>query len=77
MAELAAILVFALLDYHWCKVIVFYAAGAPKRRKRRLKEERKRWRAQERARRSADNFPPQIADGMADDGIENPIVVPS
>ena len=77
LAELAALLIIALLDYHWCKVIVFYASGAPKRRKRRQKEERKAWRAAEREKRMKERFPPQIADGMAEDGIENPIVVPS
>lgn len=76
LAELALTLIFVLLDYHFCKVIVYYASGAPKRRKRREKEERKKWREEERKRRQKSNFPPQIADGMAEDGIENPIVVP-
>lgn len=77
LASLATVILFALLDYHFCAVINYYAAGAPKRRKRREKEERKKWRAEERERRAKQNFLPQIADGMAEDGIENPIVVPS
>ena len=75
LAELAATLIFVLLDYHWCKVIKFYAACAPKRRKRREKAERKRLRDEERERREKKKL--EIADGMAEDGIENPIVVPS
>ena len=51
LAELAAVLVLALIDFHFCKVVSFFAAGAPKRRKRREKEARKKWRADERERR--------------------------
>ena len=52
LAELAATLIFVLLDYHWCKVIIFYASEAPKRRKRREKKARKQARDEERERRS-------------------------
>lgn len=77
LAELAVVVLLALADYHWCKVISFWALGAPKRRQHRQKEERKAWRAQERQRRSqAIHYPPEIADGQAEDGLGNPIVVP-
>ena len=38
LAELFVLLMLSLLDFHYCRVIRSYAAGAPKRKRKREKE---------------------------------------
>ena len=51
LATISFLLVFVLVDYHFCKVIQYFAQDAPKRRHREGKELRKAERAEERERR--------------------------
>ena len=48
LAELTVLLLVSLIDYHFCKVIIYYASGVPKRIKKREKALRKAARAEER-----------------------------
>lgn len=51
LAQLFVLMMIALLDFHYCRVVRTYAGGAPKRAKKREKEQRKIARAAERERR--------------------------
>ena len=78
LAELFVLLMLSLLDFHYCRVIRSYAAGAPKRKRKREKELRKAERAAERERRRQEKMLalPDIKEGLDDIDLENPIGIP-
>ena len=79
LAELFVLLLVSLLDFHYCRVVRSYAAGYPKRKKKRDKEQRKAVRAAERERRKREKLLelPSVAEGFDDIDLENPIGIPN
>ena len=74
IGELFLLLMFSLVDYHYCKVIKYFSKGTLQRKKDRAKNKRKAARAVERQRRKLkESLPPKVD---ANSNEENPIKIP-
>ena len=70
------LIAIGLLDYHFCKVVEYYAKGHGKRIRRKERERRRKVREETRKQRE-EEMKSQFADIDGDEGdLENPVVIP-